>query len=250
LTRPIAEITTAEIDDYLRGLAVSPRSRQNIRSALISAFEFAKSRGYLPRDRASAAKLSSRVKVREGDVEIFTPTEMAAMLEAADTNTIPILVLGGFCGIRSAEILRLDWREVDFEQCHVTIGAAKAKTAARRIVPLSPNAVEWLSPYRNRTGLIVPSAKQRVSEWLNDCAKKAGVTWKHNALRHSYGSYRLAAIKNAPEVALEMGNSPNVVFKHYRELVTPRDTAAWWAIRPKRAGNVIPMQAKAGAASE
>jgi len=41
----------------------------------------------------------------------------------------------------------------------------------------------------------------------------------------------------------EMGNSPQMIFKHYREFVTPRDAAAWWAIMPKTPANVLPMKA-------
>jgi hypothetical protein len=44
------------------------------------------------------------------------------------------------------------------------------------------------------------------------------VEWKHNALRHSFCSYRLADVKSAAEVALVAGNSPQMIFQHYREL--------------------------------
>ena len=40
--------------------------------------------------------------------------------------------------------------------------------------------------------------------------------WKHNALRHSFISYRLAAVPNTAQVALEAGNSPQMIFGHYR----------------------------------
>jgi len=47
--------------------------------------------------------------------------------------------------------------------------------------------------------------------------------WKHNALRHSYISYRVAQIQNVAQVALEAGNSPRMVFSNYRELVRAAD---------------------------
>ena len=56
--------------------------------------------------------------------------------------------------------------------------------------------------------------------------------WKHNALRHSFISYRVAEVKNVAEVALEAGNSPQMIFKHYRELVRPDAAKAWFAIVP------------------
>lgn len=58
--------------------------------------------------------------------------------------------------------------------------------------------------------------------------------WKPNALRHRYASYRLADIKDAARVALEMGNSPTMLFRNYRELVTEKQAAEWFAALPKR----------------
>lgn len=64
----------------------------------------------------------------------------------------------------------------------------------------------------------------------------------HNGLRHSFISYRLADIQNAPQVELEAGNSPAMIFKHYRELVTREDAVQWFGIRPVAAPrNVIPF---------
>lgn len=51
-------------------------------------------------------------------------------------------------------------------------------------------------------------------------------------LRHSFASYRLAEIHDAAKVALEMGNSPEKLFRHYRELVTPDEAKEWFAIMP------------------
>ena len=240
LTKPVAETTPADVDDYLRALTVGSRSRKNVRDALVTLFEFAKGRNYLPRDRETAASLSTRVKVKaSGEVEIFTPAEMAALLTAAGADALPLIALGGFAGLRTAEIGRLEWKDVDFAQGIITVSAAKAKTAARRIVPMSDNLKAWLASYAKASGSVAKvdhledqSAWSRLAERQAEVAKAAGVTWKHNALRHSFGSYRLAQIKNAAEVALEMGNSPQMIFKHYRELVRPAAAAAWWAITP------------------
>ena len=65
-----------------------------------------------------------------------------------------------------------------------------------------------------------------------------------NGLRHSYASYRLAQCQDAAKVALEMGNSPNMIFRHYRELVMPQDATAWWNILPEQAANVVPMSSR------
>ena len=51
-------------------------------------------------------------------------------------------------------------------------------------------------------------------------------------LHRREGGLRLAAIQDAAKVALEMGNSPQMLFKHYRELVTPDAAKSWFAIQP------------------
>jgi len=53
---------------------------------------------------------------------------------------------------------------------------------------------------------------------VNHSLEKVAVH-KRNALRHSFGSYRMEQIKNEGQVALEMGNSPKVVKDHYFEMV-------------------------------
>jgi len=64
-----------------------------------------------------------------------------------------------------------------------------------------------------------------------------------NGLRHSFCTYRLADIQNSAQVALEAGNSPNMLFKHYRELATKQAAEAWFAVRPTgEAKNVIPIR--------
>ena len=57
-------------------------------------------------------------------------------------------------------------------------------------------------------------------------------SWPNNVLRHSYISYRLATIQDANQVALEAGNSPAIIFKHYRELVTKEAAGEWFGIAP------------------
>ena len=44
-------------------------------------------------------------------------------------------------------------------------------------------------------------------------ASKADLSWKANALRHSFISYRLAQTKDMAAVALEAGNSPTMIFR-------------------------------------
>lgn len=68
----------------------------------------------------------------------------------------------------------------------------------------------------------------------------------NNGLRHSFCTYRLGDIQNAAQVELEAGNTPAKIFKHYRELATKKQAAAWFFVRPSEQGKkVLPFSAAA-----
>lgn len=171
----------------------------------------------------------SKVKVGDNETEIFTPEQMRKILELAEPDMIPSIVIGAFCGLRAAEITRLHWSAVDFDRKIIMVRATQAKTASRRVVPLSDNAIEWLRPHLI-DGRIVHD--NEIYRRITPLAKKAGFTWPNNVLRHSYISYRIAIIKSAEQVALEVGNSAAIIFKHYRELATEQQAEEWFDIRP------------------
>jgi hypothetical protein len=99
-------------------------------------------------------------------------------------------------------------------------------------VPITENLAEWLKDVRQKEGPVWGQSLPYLFELQRDTAKDAGVVWKHNALRHSFISYRVASIKNVAEVALEAGNSPDIIFQHYRELVTGQTAKEWFGITP------------------
>ncbi len=152
---------------------------------------------------------------------------MATILDAAAVVIIPFIVRGAFAGLRAAEITRSDLSAIDLERRFVTIRASQAKTASRRGVPISYNLKAWLLPHVGR-GLACP---QRTN--LPQGGQSCGIEWPHNVVNHSFISYRIAKTKNAIEAALEAGNSPEIIFRHYREMATEEQAAAWSAIVPK-----------------
>lgn len=146
--------------------------------------------------------------------------------------------MGAFAGLRRAEIERLEWSEIDFDGRFIEVKAAKAKTASRRLVTIQENLQAWLAPYRTCTGYVCPPNLQKK---LNEDRDQAGLrsNWPQNALRHSFGSYHLARFNDAARLALEMGNSPAMIFKHYRELVKPKHALRYWEIAPAAAAKRV-----------
>jgi len=225
----IGNVETKMVQEWLDELKLSTQSYMNFRRVISLLFEFAVARGYAVDNVITGVE---SIKIRNGDVEIFTPGEIAALLTAADAEFLPSLTLGAFAGLRSAEIERLNWQDVDLTARHIIVAASAAKTASRRIVPVTDNLAAWLAPYTGRRGKIWPGSSIGFYKQMPATAKAAGVAWKQNALRHSFASYRLAQTQNAAQVALECGNSPKVIFRHYNQLVKPADAVIWFSIAP------------------
>jgi integrase len=242
--RPIAGITVDELDDWLRHLEGSPKSRANYRANVGVLFSYATKRRILD---FNPVLHTAKPKLPDNPPEIFAVDELRALLESANRvapDVLPILAIGAFAGLREAEIERLDWSEVDLARGHIEVKAAKAKSARRRIVPTQPNLASWLRPYAGMEGFIVPRGARRK---LNRVRKAANLTqWPTNGLRHSFASYRLAAIHDAPRVAAELGHtSPQMLYSTYRELVLPEEAERYWKIAPAaETGKVVAFSAR------
>ena len=193
-------------------------------------FSFAKAQNYLPSEKATAVELIQQVRVKLDDVTVFTPDEMTTLLHSASPELVPILAIGAFAGIRMAELNRLDWNAVDLDRRFIEIRAGQAKTASRRVIPISDNLAAWLAPMK-RKGKIVRTPD--LQTFVPALARALKIDWPRNVLRDSFISYRIAIVQSADQVALEAGNSPSIIFKHYRELATPDVAEKWFSILPK-----------------
>jgi integrase len=224
--RRISSITSDEIQDWIRALPFAPKTMSNYRIAIHCLFAFATHR-WISNNPAGSVKTP---KVVESEVGVFTPSAARALIESADKDIVPAIALGLFCGLRRAEIERLDWRFISFENRTVTIPASIAKAARRRVIQVRDSVFSWLLPYRGSTGKVWGKDARKL---LERATADAGISWVPNGCRHSFASYCLAAEKNAESLALELGHKDtSLLFKHYRALVTESDAASYWAIAP------------------
>ena len=223
-----ANITTADIDDFLIKLELSPATATTFRRDIRTFFEWASVRGL---SSGNPAKNATRFKTKPPNIGILTPEAAATLLNVCHPSILPGVVVGMFCGLRQSEIVRLDWRAVDLASDILTVGADIAKTSARRTVEIPENARAWLAPYAEASGPVWPASEEARNLW-NLARIKAGFgpffstrtavntaqagrddlrPWPDNGLRHSAISYRLALTRDLPRVATEAGNSPAIV---------------------------------------
>ena len=239
----ISSITATDLNAFLRGLSCGSRSRNNYRLAIATLIKFCEQAGYLHKGSIDTAAVKKAKEVDE-EIEIFSAQELSKLLLAAKTplkmgvnhrytegnGMLPLLLLGGFAGLRTAEIERQRWEDINLERGFIRVTGAKGNTAMKRLVPISDNLKQWLMTCRKDKGPVLDI------KWIHEAVKRlatrAGVPWKHNALRHSFISYRCAETQDVAKTSFEAGNSPKMIHRHYRELVTPAQAAEWFAITP------------------
>lgn len=242
----LASVTAAELNAFLRSLTCAKRGKANYKGAIRTLFKFAGKEKWLPKDHVDWSDVDN-TDSETGEIQIFTPDEITKLLAASQLKPdelangfnvryatgqglLPLLVLGGFAGLRTAEVQRQLWTDINTERGFIRVTAAKGNTAQKRLVPISENLKAWLALCRRDSGVCCDYP--RPNEAIVRLVKRAGVEWKHNGLRHSFISYRVADTQDVAKVSLEAGNSPKMIHRHYRELVTPEEAKAWFAVHP------------------
>ena len=138
---PLVMLTPAKMKAYFDSFnETSARNYNNTRGAIGTFLKYCQRREYLPGDIDLLKKIDVRKEVRE-EVKIFSPDEYTRMLKGASSELLPMLVLGGLCGLRTAEIRRLDWSRIDWHEKYVGVPGRVAKTGERRIAPIAENAL-------------------------------------------------------------------------------------------------------------
>jgi integrase len=111
----------------------------------------------------AAADVEKFPQRRSGDIEVFSPDDVWALVRAAACEQDGALFLtAAFTGLRMGELLALRWRDVDFVGAAVRVRASYAgdqlttpKSGKARSVPLAPDvaqAIAQLGRRDHRTG--------------------------------------------------------------------------------------------------
>ncbi len=229
----VADLTRAHVEEYVGMNGNRNGKLEKIRLLL----NFCRGR-VLPKHEATAADdvpFEAVENMRE--VQIFTVSECKRILAGARPDEILPLAISMFAGIRTEEVARMDWAQVrmtddpDDSIIEVTKATAK-KRERRRFVPILPPLAAYLEKYPHpKTGKVV-KIKVLSDRW-EYLAKRIGLPWKHNGLRHSFASYRLAVTQDLQGLRREMGHtSEQMALNHYVQAVTKAEAAKFWAIRP------------------
>jgi len=224
-TKLTCDVTAADVERWIRSLDIGSVSRESYRRNLSTFLEFGRRRGYSRANPAADIRMRRRP---EGEVTILSPDEVQMLLSKSAPEIVPYVTICAFAGLRPSEAAALDWADIHLDAMQIEVRARHSKTRRYRLVPIQPNLAEWLTRFRVYGGTVYYSRRK-----FREAYKAAGMPeWKMDILRHSYGTYRLPILKSADALALEMGNSPDVIFRHYRRPVSEVSALAYFAITP------------------
>lgn len=210
--RPIESITEDDIERWQRGLdGISNRTRNKLIIQMHGIFRRARRVYKLP---TNPVALIEKHPIRaSGDIEVFAPEEVWALVRAARDETDAALFLtAAFTGLRRGELLALRWRDVDFAGSTIRVRTSWAggqlttpKSGKVRSVPMAPDVASALARLCERdewTGdddLVFVSP---VGSYMSDAAlgqrykralRRAGLReLRFHDLRHTFGTRMIA----------------------------------------------------------
>ncbi|MEO7099088.1 MAG: site-specific integrase [Luteolibacter sp.] len=220
ITAPIASVHAQDIDAYLRKNRWAQRTRLNHRISLLSLFGYARRKGYLPRHTDTEASLSDPIRVRTKTPEIWSVGEFESLLRSSgNCPALPVLVLGGLAGVRTAECARLTWGNLHRDTGTIRLERNITKTRSSRLAPFLPCAQEWLEdPDPDPRVRVFDSfgTPRRPHSAVKEVSTRCNLAWRPNALRHSFATYYLALTGDPAKVSLATGHSVSVLLSTYK----------------------------------
>ncbi len=230
--RTLDSFDVFSIEAWLAERTESLTTRVGNIGRLSALFSFAVRRGWISQNPCC---LLERVRLEPARPKILTPDEVERLMrwvQFQKPSVMAYVALALFVGVRPEETEKLDWSAFDESGKILVVDACVSKVRHRRIAELHPSACEWLRAARSSQS-VLPMHRMTRRRMLREARAVLGFeSWPQDVLRHSAASYMMATYRDAGRVADWLGNSPSILLRHYRELVTAESALAFWNIRP------------------
>jgi integrase len=149
-------VSTEEIERWLASFRGSARTRNKLLIQLHGILGRARKVYGLPSN--AAADIEKFPQRRSGDIQVFSPEEVWALVRAAASEQDGAMFLtAAFTGLRMGELLALRWRDVDFAGQTIRVRASyyngqltTPKSGKVRAVPMAPDVAKALAQLGSR----------------------------------------------------------------------------------------------------
>lgn len=202
--RRLSDLDRALLQQWANAVVcrISPNSARKVKIVLSGVMRLAEADGLIVRNPLAMVKLPTG---SDPDKRALTPAQLRSLLEASDDRSRPVVILGGFCGLRIGEICGLRRRdvkdgalEVRGQVLQVKGGAAwvaSLKTPqSRRTIPLPKELQDQLLKAAG-VAFVLPNAKggfvmpNNAHRDLDEAIAKAGIPRvTPHELRHTFVS--------------------------------------------------------------
>jgi integrase len=134
-------------------------------------------------------------KEAEGRIRFITPEQVQALLRELPAHQRDMVLFTLQTGLRQANVLKLEWSQINLEQGHMWVNAAQSKNRKPIAVPLNREALAVLHrqlgkhPARVFTFAGQPIANANTRAWRS-ALKRAGIEdFRWHDLRHTWASW-------------------------------------------------------------
>lgn len=159
-----------------------------------------------------------RAEEPPGRKRFLSQKEYQRLLEAADEGMQRLIVFAVSTGLRKANILNLDWKEVDLSSARITVTVKGDKL---HVVRMTAQLRAMLARTRDRKGQVFDTKNFR-KRW--DAAVKGAALedFRFHDLRHTFASWARMAGADIADICDALGHSSVAVTMRYAH-IEPKD---------------------------
>jgi hypothetical protein len=165
-------------------------------------------------------KIPGKPSYPKGDIEILSNKDVSSLIQSCPSDLLGHIWLCLCLGLRVAEAEKVDHLSVKGN--YLIVGAKAAKTQTRRVLDIPEHHGHYAS-------LIQPQVN--LKKRMLALREESEITkWPRNVMRHTAASHWLNRLQSAEAAALHLGNSPVMLHRHYKALVTKDESEEFFAI--------------------
>ncbi len=210
---PLESVTTGVIESWVASMGRSASTQIKALVLLHGIFKRAKKVWGLTVN--PVAEVEKPPLSRSGDIQVFSPEEVWALVRAASSEQdAAVYLAAAFTGLRRGELLALRWRDVDFTGSVIRVRSSYAngvpttpKSGKVRSVPMAPDVAEALARLGQRRRFVGDEDLVFVGEWggyldgsalrrrYDTALKRAGLRkLRFHDLRHTFGTRMIGKV--------------------------------------------------------